>query len=199
MIEIDKIFQNNMYQQYMAEARKNSKIDIETNCKLICKKAVEIANKLHINSEIIERAVLFTYLGLGTQTDDYIKVSGALAVRILTQLNEDEDTVARVLMTIAGQGNNGNSINIFSAVILLANFVDLKSYLIINKSPEELADAIKVESFNINYDKKEINYKIEVYKRTETYEILEHINKIIENCANILNLSIGENKIEYTD
>lgn len=197
MIEIDKIERNTMYQQCKKEVINNSKIDIEENCKEVSKKAIEIAKALHVNSEIIRRAILFTYLGLYTQSEDYIKVSGALAVRILTQLGENEDTVAGVLMAIAGQGNKCNSINVFSAIILLANFIELKSYLILNNVPEELANSIKVKKFDIVYDKKEIYCEIEACRNKETNEILDYIEKILENCANVLTLKIAENVIVY--
>lgn len=197
MIEVNKICENNIYQQCMLEAKRNADIDIEKNIKEVSKKAIEIAKLLYINTEIIERAMLFIYLGLCAQTEDYIKTSGVLAVRILTQLNEDEDTVGRVLMAIAGQGNNGNSINIFSAVILLANFIDLKSYLRVNRIFEELINSIKLTEFDIIYDKREIKYEINAYKNGETYKIIEYINRVIENCANVLNLKISKNKIVY--
>lgn len=133
---IEKICQNKIYQECMDKIIKTSEIDMAKYIETTSKEAVKIAKRLKINTDIIEKAVVLTYLGLAIEQEDYIKSSGILAVRILSEVGEDEDTIARVLMAIAGQGNNGNSINLFSAVILLANLKQPKEYMKINQVNE---------------------------------------------------------------
>ena len=140
---IEKICQNKIYQECMDKIVKISEIDMVKYIETISKEAIEIAKRLKINTDIIEKAVALTYLGLAIEQEDYIKSSGILAVKILSEIGEDEDTIARVLMAIAGQGNNGNSINLFSAVILLANLKHTKDYIKISKIKEEQLEEMR--------------------------------------------------------
>lgn len=146
---IEKIYQNKIYQECMNETSKTLEIDIEKYIETTSREAIEIAKRLKINTHIIEKAVTLTYLGLATNQEDYIKSSGILAVKILSEIGEDEDTIARVLMAIAGQGNEGNSINLFSAIILLANLKQAKTYMKISKINEKQVEKIKMNCFTL--------------------------------------------------
>lgn len=188
---IEKIYQNKIYKECMDEIVKTSKIDMTSYIESVSIRAMEIAEKLKINTSIIKKAIILTYIGLAIEKEDYIKSSGILAVKILTELEEDEDTIARVLMAIAGQGNEGKSINLFSAVILLANLKEFKNYMKINGLQDEIIKQISLNRLEILYEEKIMKYQLRVENENRELQLIKsQIENIIINCANILQLKV---------
>lgn len=190
MIEINKIYENQFYQDCLINIEKKLNLDIKKYNQGLVKNAKEIAKGLNIDSNVIEAAVILSDLGLSIDLDDYIQSSGIIAVKILSDLGYDEENIAKILMAIAGQGNNCNSINILSAVILLGNMTNLEYFLRKNKVDEEIISMIKFKKFIIDYDKNTIDYELDFVKNSETLKLIDYINKIIINSANTLHLSL---------
>ncbi len=190
---IEKICQNKIYKECMNKVIRTSKIDITSYIESVSTRAIEIAEKLETNTSIIKKAVALTYIGLAIEKEDYIQSSGILAVKILTELQEDEDTIARVLMAIAGQGNKGKSINLFSAVILLANLEKFEDYMKINGIQDEVIQKISLSKLEILYEEKILKYQLRIESENrELQSIKAQIEDFIFGCANILQLKVIE-------
>ena len=190
---IEKICQNKIYKECMNKVIRTSKIDITSYIESVSTRAIEIAEKLETNTSIIKKAVALTYIGLVIEKEDYIQSSGILAVKILTELQEDEDTIARVLMAIAGQGNKGKSINLFSAVILLANLEKFEDYMKINGIQDEVIQKISLSKLEILYEEKILKYQLRIESENrELQSIKAQIEDFIFGCANILQLKVIE-------
>lgn len=188
---IEKICQNKIYKECMDKIVKTSRINMTEYIENVSIQATEIAENLRINTSIIKKAVILTYVGLAIEKEDYIKSSGILAVRILKELQEDEDTIARVLMAIAGQGNEGKSINLFSAGILLANLKEFKDYMKINGLEEDVIKQISLSKLEILYEEKILKYQLQTENENRELQLIKSkIENVIISCAKILQLKV---------